>query len=378
MKMIKTVNVDMETDCKKASTAIRRFFRANPELEAEWKETIEWMASESIENYTDAANNEDWCYSLWFYADEEAGTYYIAVIVREPETASEAPKTASEYDNTTTETATTPEAKNAAKTQNERNDADDECAQKHAHTVNSPQTTQNAPQSAPTAELEESVAQIQKALKSQNKGEKQKVKNQTTKNNVMNTFEHVVSAPYCALQHVFAGVEPVAYTAGKYGWNADIYDMGGGLAIVTGYRPFGEKIERDFFATWDNAARDVITAGGSLAEVVRDMVGTLLAMLAPPDATTVARIAATVAIAEEMKNAYFFAPPKSAAARRSYEKRRTCPEIEWREGGHSYSAALDVSCSCAHVYASGKYYRDGVKTTLTAIKKSLERLEKEA
>ena len=32
---------------------------------------------------------------------------------------------------------------------------------------------------------------------------------------------------------------PVAYTVRREGWAADIYDMGGGVAIVTGYAPFG-------------------------------------------------------------------------------------------------------------------------------------------
>lgn len=96
------------------------------------------------------------------------------------------------------------------------------------------------------------------------------MKVQTTQKNVMNSFAHVVSAPYCALQHVFAGTEPIAYTAGKYGWNADIYDVGGGIAIVTGYRPFGEKIDRDFFPAWEAAAQKAISDGGALTEIVRD------------------------------------------------------------------------------------------------------------
>lgn len=35
------------------------------------------------------------------------------------------------------------------------------------------------------------------------------------------------------------------YTAGVYGWNADIYDIGGGIALVTGYRPFGVRLADD-------------------------------------------------------------------------------------------------------------------------------------
>ena len=72
-----------------------------------------------------------------------------------------------------------------------------------------------------------------------------------------------------------------------------------------------------------------------------------------------------------------FRSPATAGGRRSYETYYSRPAVMWQEGGHSYSAAFEVSCSCKHVYAHGYYYKDGVKTTLTAIKKSLERLEKE-
>lgn len=31
------------------------------------------------------------------------------------------------------------------------------------------------------------------------------------------------------------------YTAGVYGWNADVYDFGDGCVLVAGYRPFGAE-----------------------------------------------------------------------------------------------------------------------------------------
>lgn len=82
-----------------------------------------------------------------------------------------------------------------------------------------------------------------------------------------------------------------------------------------------------------------------------------------------------VAEADAMKSAYFFTPPAGAGARRSYEKRHSHDKIEWEEGGHTYSAAYTVRCSCKNVYTDGVYTRDGKKTTLTAIKNSLRRME---
>lgn len=200
------------------------------------------------------------------------------------------------------------------------------------------------------------------------------MKTRTTQKNIRNSFKLVVSAPYCALQHVLAETDPIAYTAGKCGWNADVYDVGGGTAIVTGYRPFGEKIDRDFFVTWDEAAQKAVAAGGSLAEIVQDMAGALRAMLAPPNAATIAKIADVIAVAEKMATVYYSKSSRSAGVRHYYEKYYSRPAVEWREGGHSYSAAFFVFCGCNDIYAYGSYYRDGVKTTLTVAKKSLERL----
>lgn len=79
--------------------------------------------------------------------------------------------------------------------------------------------------------------------------------------------------------------------------------------------------------------------------------------------------------AAKMKNAYFWEPPIKAADRRWYEEKHSHEKIEWDEGGHHYSAAYTVSCSCKNIYASGYYEKDGKKTTLTAIKNSCKRMQ---
>lgn len=89
---------------------------------------------------------------------------------------------------------------------------------------------------------------------------------------------------------------------------------------------------------------------------------------------TINEIRDIIATAEKFKNAYFWAPPSGASARRSYERYHSRPEITWTEGGHTYTAAYTVSCSCKNVYAYGTYTKDGQKTTLTAIRNSLKRL----
>lgn len=63
---------------------------------------------------------------------------------------------------------------------------------------------------------------------------------QTTMREVKESFDNVIRVYYCDLQYLLRGRDRVAYTAGVYGWNADVYDVGNGVAIVTGYRPFGD------------------------------------------------------------------------------------------------------------------------------------------
>ena len=89
---------------------------------------------------------------------------------------------------------------------------------------------------------------------------------------------------------------------------------------------------------------------------------------------TVAAVAAIIAEAEYMKNAYFWRSPMSAGARRSYERQHTRAAVTWTEGGHTYTAAYTVRCTCGNIYAAGDYTRDGERTTLLAIRNSHKRM----
>ena len=64
------------------------------------------------------------------------------------------------------------------------------------------------------------------------------MKFKTTKKAIMNGYNTVVSIGYCNAQYLLKYQHPIAYTAGRDGWGADIYDVDG-IAIVTGYSPFG-------------------------------------------------------------------------------------------------------------------------------------------
>lgn len=60
---------------------------------------------------------------------------------------------------------------------------------------------------------------------------------------------------YCAVQHILSEDNPQFYTAGTYGWNADIYDFGS-FQIVTGYRPFGMDAHAIPYQKMDKAAKN--------------------------------------------------------------------------------------------------------------------------
>lgn len=66
----------------------------------------------------------------------------------------------------------------------------------------------------------------------------------TTRKSVMSQYNICIKVGYCRLQTLLEREYPQAYTSGGYSWNADVYDMSGiygsGVAIVTGYRPFGK------------------------------------------------------------------------------------------------------------------------------------------
>ena len=65
------------------------------------------------------------------------------------------------------------------------------------------------------------------------------MKFKTTQKEIRANYNKIICAPYCGLQTLLGYESPVAYTQRREGWAADIYDMGGGVAIVTGYAPFG-------------------------------------------------------------------------------------------------------------------------------------------
>lgn len=93
------------------------------------------------------------------------------------------------------------------------------------------------------------------------------------------------------------------------------------------------------------------------------------------DNQVINRVQGIVDEAAEMKGAYFWTPPANADGRRKYERQHTHKKVTWCENNHKYSAEFSVKCSCKNIYTYPEYYRDGNRTTLTAIKNSLKRMK---
>lgn len=64
---------------------------------------------------------------------------------------------------------------------------------------------------------------------------------QLRRKDVEYSFPYIIKVGYCELQWTLQALdmERVGATCGIYGWNADVYRLEKGVALTTGYRPFG-------------------------------------------------------------------------------------------------------------------------------------------
>ena len=64
------------------------------------------------------------------------------------------------------------------------------------------------------------------------------MKARVTAKQVRASYLNIIQIGYCDAYYLL-GRNPHYYTAGVYGWNADVFHINQTTAIVTGYRPFG-------------------------------------------------------------------------------------------------------------------------------------------
>lgn len=62
----------------------------------------------------------------------------------------------------------------------------------------------------------------------------------------------LASARFAQCDYLLSGLEPIAFTAGLYGWNADVYQLPEGGLLCAGYRPVGQSV--GMVGDWFNSA----------------------------------------------------------------------------------------------------------------------------
>lgn len=84
------------------------------------------------------------------------------------------------------------------------------------------------------------------------------MKTQTTRKAIKANYYNIIEIGYCDLQSLLAYRQPDFYTAGIYGWNANIFEIDYKTVIVTGYRPFGNiRPEYKLVREYDGQAREI-------------------------------------------------------------------------------------------------------------------------
>ena len=85
------------------------------------------------------------------------------------------------------------------------------------------------------------------------------MKFKTTQKEAKEGYRNIIKIGYCDLQYLLYYKNPIAYTSGVYGWNCDIYEITSGVAISTGYSPFGNvKTDYKLAREYDNKALELI------------------------------------------------------------------------------------------------------------------------
>lgn len=104
------------------------------------------------------------------------------------------------------------------------------------------------------------------------------MKFKTTQKAIKNGFHKIIYVPYCDLQTLLEFESPIAYTTRAEGWAADVYDLGNGIALATGYAPFGNvKTSYELRRKYEEAARKIRYNYDIKWEQQRDQIRELLA-----------------------------------------------------------------------------------------------------
>ena len=102
------------------------------------------------------------------------------------------------------------------------------------------------------------------------------MKFKTTRKQINQNYKNVICVGYCKLDYLLSNHEPIAYNSGVDGWKCDIYDING-VAIVTGYQPFGNiRPHYDTIKKYEDEARKICCGSWVNYQNMIDQVNQLL------------------------------------------------------------------------------------------------------
>ena len=102
------------------------------------------------------------------------------------------------------------------------------------------------------------------------------MKFRTTEKAVKQSFNKIINVSCGGYQYLLYFEEPAAYTAGVYGWNADIYDYGN-TAIIKGYRGFAKfAVSYDLIERYNNEAKKIVNNDDLTIEEKKDKIKALI------------------------------------------------------------------------------------------------------
>lgn len=99
------------------------------------------------------------------------------------------------------------------------------------------------------------------------------IKLKTSKKIMREGYYRIISIGYCDAQYLLKYENPIAYSAGVYGWCCDYYDIDGVL-ISTGYSPLSDKnVRKDYNLVREYDKLASVTEGADVVKkMLRDMV----------------------------------------------------------------------------------------------------------
>lgn len=82
------------------------------------------------------------------------------------------------------------------------------------------------------------------------------MKLKTTKKQIRENFNTILSIGYCDAQYLLDCKNPFAYSAGLYGWSCDYYQIGN-ICICTGYSPIGTPVNYELLNELEKKAEQI-------------------------------------------------------------------------------------------------------------------------